>query len=105
MNNYNKKFTKFNFNASKFGAPMNRADSNKVHEELNRGNECDCHEEEVVQNNIDQKRSTIITSEMVANVVNKTLANKYAQTLMEIQSLKKQIEVYRNTIKVLLEEK
>lgn len=95
--NNNKRFTKFNFNASKYGVPMDHAD------------ECKCHEydqeEEVVQNNVDQKRTTVVTREMVENVVNKTLANKYAQALMEIQSLKRQIEVYRNTIKVLLEDK
>lgn len=95
--NNNKRFTKFNFNASKYGVPMDRAD------------ECKCREydqdEEVVQNNVDQKRTTVVTREMVENVVNKTLANKYAQALMEIQSLKRQIEVYRNTIKVLLEDK
>lgn len=92
--NNNKRFTKFNFNASKYGVPMDHTD------------ECECHEEEeVVQNNVDQKRTTVVTREMVENVVNKTLANKYAQALMEIQALKHQIEVYRNTIKVLLEDK
>lgn len=92
--NNNKRFTKFNFNASKYGVPMDHTDECERHEE-----------EEVVQNNVDQKRTTVVTREMVENVVNKTLANKYAQALMEIQALKHQIEVYRNTIKVLLEDK